>query len=1105
MKNPWKWLRTRREKLAAANDARISLPELERALASVEPAARLVLPRLLRRVIRLHASLPGMGFRVPHGKTYVIPRKALLEIADRSEIGFGPTEDLPEDVILLERPSSEILEERPRGEILLDYWELLFHARVHEEFLRLVEQQRFGTAETERRLAALGSLAVDEVRNVLRQERFLLPPYDDPSAYVEFVAVYLGLRYFRPYLTASFFPALESLEKVDAIVAEDIQAEPILDATRLPGTPQPEELREAAREAAEAFDADPLAMIPDFREDPATRGRGADWARGRQRSEKKYVRWSQRAERQAVRGNLAGAAIRRARAEFWAPRERAAEAATALREEVRGLVDRLQTALGIEGEEPRPWREALLALAHQTPRGLWTIEARLLYDLQKVCVDQGRAISTVDVMHWILSLGRRPIRRELPNQRLVLVSRHLRSAQRRLPSVRISERQRRQLAEVLGAATETAENHLRERFRPKIVAMLDKVGLLPQNLVEDVSRKKLVEELLDRIVERGFLTLGDVRDAVSRNHLKQPDCAGPRDFFRGDAVLRLNQRLAVSLDGVYERGDFYQRWIQRFSLLAFGTFLGRCLTKYLAIPFGGAVVILVVAEHLGHIVTGREEFYAPTWSDWASYGPTLLVGIFLFGLIHVPRFRGACWELLTLAGQTLRLVLFDPFRWFFSLPLVQRIMHSPVILFLFRYVVKPLLPTLVVWQLLPRPLAIWPMASDMGAIFLLLNVLINSRFGRNVEEMLIDWSVESWHRFGIRFLTGLFWWFVDLFRRLMQLIERLMYAVDEWLRFKSGQGRLAMVLKGALGTVWFFVAYVIRFCVNLLIEPQLNPVKHVPWVTVSHKIMAPMWIAMNLHGLLAQRMNAAMADVMTFLIVTLTPGIFGFLIWELKENWRLFAANRSQTLDPVLVGSHGETLPRLLRPGLHSGTIPKRFAKLRRAERKALRGGNPGVARKHRDVLHHVEINLQRYIEREFTAWFAADCGWSGPRPQVGEIHLATNDASVDVVMPGAVEGPLVVAFQLLDGRLRLDLSGTVGGECFPAAGRRVFRLAVINVLKTGGIEVLCRRSEADSASGGAEQIDIGPLVVPWLEWVATWETDRDLAEDVAWGRVPVT
>ena len=186
-----------------------------------------------------------------------------------------------------------------------------------------------------------------------------------------------------------------------------------------------------------------------------------------------------------------------------------------------------------------------------------------------------------------------------------------------------------------------------------------------------------------------------------------------------------------------------------------------------------------------------------------------------------------------------------------------------------------------------------------------------------------------------------------------------------------------------------------------------------------------------------------------------TPGIFGFLIWELKENWRLFAANRPQNLQPVLVGAHGETLLRLLRPGFYSGTIPKRFAKLRRAERKALRGGDPGMARKHREALHHVEVDLQRYIEREFTAWFVADGGWADPRPQVGEIHLATNDASVEVLMPGVVDSPLVMGFQVVNGRLRLDLSGKVGGGHSPVAARRVFRLAVINLLKTGGIEVL--------------------------------------------------
>ena len=127
---------------------------------------------------------------------------------------------------------------------------------------------------------------------------------------------------------------------------------------------------------------------------------------------------------------------------------------------------------------------------------------------------------------------------------------------------------------------------------------LDDVGLRPRNLPERVARKKLVEELLDRIVERGFLTLGDLRDAVSRNNSKQPDCAGPARFFHGDALLQADRRLAVVLDGVYHGGEAYLRGIQRFSLLAFGTRTGRFLTQYLAVPFGGAFLVLAGLDHL---------------------------------------------------------------------------------------------------------------------------------------------------------------------------------------------------------------------------------------------------------------------------------------------------------------------------------------------------------------------------------------------------------------------------------------------------------------------------------------------------------------------------
>ena len=33
------------------------------------------------------------------------------------------------------------------------------------------------------------------------------------------------------------------------------------------------------------------------------------------------------------------------------------------------------------------------------------------------------------------------------------------------------------------------------------------------------------------------------------------------------------------------------------------------------------------------------------------------------------------------------------------------------------------------------------------------------------------------------------------------------------------------------------MAYVLRFAVNVLLEPQFNPIKHFPVVTVGHKLL----------------------------------------------------------------------------------------------------------------------------------------------------------------------------------------------------------------------------------------------------------------------------
>ena len=96
---------------------------------------------------------------------------------------------------------------------------------------------------------------------------------------------------------------------------------------------------------------------------------------------------------------------------------------------------------------------------------------------------------------------------------------------------------------LLQSAVHRAEAKLRARFRSAIERALDEVNLSPRNLPERVARKKLIHELLDGIVERGFLTMGDVRDALSRNNLKLPDISRREQLIWGDQLLQADRRL----------------------------------------------------------------------------------------------------------------------------------------------------------------------------------------------------------------------------------------------------------------------------------------------------------------------------------------------------------------------------------------------------------------------------------------------------------------------------------------------------------------------------------------------------------------------------------
>src|SRR5437763_3152290 len=102
-------------RMATLDAPRLDAAVLGRLLAAADPAALLVPPRLLRRVIKHDRRMPGLGLQVPHRKCYFLGRDALLQVVDRGELEIEPDRELPERLILIARPDADKLAAMPRG------------------------------------------------------------------------------------------------------------------------------------------------------------------------------------------------------------------------------------------------------------------------------------------------------------------------------------------------------------------------------------------------------------------------------------------------------------------------------------------------------------------------------------------------------------------------------------------------------------------------------------------------------------------------------------------------------------------------------------------------------------------------------------------------------------------------------------------------------------------------------------------------------------------------------------------------------------------------------------------------------------------------------
>jgi hypothetical protein len=247
-------------------------------------------------------------------------------------------------------------------------------------------------------------------------------------------------------------------------------------------------------------------------------------------------------------------------------------------------------------------------------------------------------------------------------------------------------------------------------------------------------------------------------------------------------------------------------------------------------------------------------------------------------------------------------------------------------------------------------------------------------------------------------------------------------------------------------------------------------------------------------------------------------------------------------LRAVAIGRHGETMLQLLRPGFHSGTLPRLYARLRWAEQEAIKTGIWRTARAYRHTLQEVEHAIRLFLERELVVLLRQSrSGLAGPF-QVGRIALASNRISTELCHADCLEEPVWVTFEEQAGWLVAGIAEAGWLLKLPPEPLQALVTALAGLYKLAGVDLVREQIRAalpaaltaydieevglvaslDQDLGGevvyplgepashlkpesvngavgaawpvleARQLIFGRVPLPWRDWVRTWQQDED-------------
>ncbi|EXJ14362.1 hypothetical protein [Imhoffiella purpurea] len=688
------------------------------------------------------------------------------------------------------------------------------------------------------------------------------------------------------------------------------------------------------------------------------------------------------------------------------------------------------------------------------------IAKSLLKDLERVLLESRTTYYRLRPLQWIWSRGRQRLRQILPFQANLKALRALDSAMNRLERIGWSLQETESHRVTLEALAERLSQQLDRDLKPHLERALCQADFVPMNHRERVAFHKLLCELLDVVQRRRHLRFTDFRDMVARNSLRLPDLR-LREFLIGDRLSRFDRYAALALPGLYQPGEIYIKGLQQLSAPLFGTPSGRLVLRHLILPFGIAFLGLKTIDVLAAYITDHHSslHLATIWLVGS-------LGLAINGIAHTRAGRTGFRVFMISLWWTLRLILYDGLRRLLRWRPVSTLLNTGAIRGLDRYLLRPALTgTLMVAPFvgidyLVRDDPLEPGFSILALILALGTLVHNTPAGRRLLDDLASSSVQILRRLNQALVMGLVKELMQFFKELTRRFQQGLHRIEELLSHHLGESALQLTLKSLMVPAWGLLQSLIKFYVTVLVEPQVNPIKHFPLVTIAHKLMLPFLPVIT--GIMVDLLEPLLPKWITYPFVTLTvlllPGLAGFLVWELKENWKIYATNHGSLKDkdgprpelmvvrrtdlpnapiePAIVGFHGETMRGLLRRGFHSGTLPKAFDRLRRVLRTQIREETEAPQRLREAERHLAEIEnqIRVFCDRELAYALRQRC--EDPvcdlvrvetrRPRLSpasfelflELHTR-RDASTDQTDPSPIE--LELTLYLVEPELHLS------------------------------------------------------------------------------------